>query len=177
MSLEELWQLFPVSLVPHDPEWSDRASEEMAALSDLLRDFNPVINHIGSTAIRDIVAKPVVDILVELSKDFDPDRLRCIMEAHGYTMMSASGDRVSFNKGYTPEGYAVRVFHIHIRKPGDNKEIFFRDYLNAHPETALEYEALKLSLLPRFRYDRDGYTAAKTPFVNRINALSLQNKG
>lgn len=172
MSLEELWQLFPISLVPHNPEWSDRASEEMAALSYLLAHFHPVINHIGSTAIRDIAAKPIVDILVEISEDYNREDVERVMVTHGYILMSACGERMSFNKGYTPEGYAKRVFHIHIRKPGDNDEIFFRDYLNAHPETAREYEELKQSLLPRFRNDRDGYTAAKTSFVNHINALS-----
>ena len=82
--------------------------------------------------------------------------------------MSESETRISFNKGYTPAGYADKVFHIHIHLPGDNAEIQFRDYLIAHPESAKAYEALKLSLLPKYRHNRDGYTAAKTEFVKEI---------
>lgn len=94
------------------------------------------------------------------------------MEAAGYICMSVSDTRMSFNKGYTPDGYAEKVFHIHIHPLGDNDELFFRDYLLTHPETAREYEALKLSLLPRYRNNRDGYTDAKSEFVGRITALA-----
>ena len=79
---------------------------------------------------------------------------------------------MSFNKGYTPSGYAKRVFHIHLHLSGDNDELSFRDYLIAHPSVAGEYEALKRSLLPRYKYDRDGYTAAKTGFISRITRLA-----
>ena len=58
--------------------------------------------------------------------------------------MSSSERRMSFNKGYTPEGYAERVFHIHVHAVGDNDEILFRDYLRDHPAVAREYEALNV---------------------------------
>ena len=63
-------------------------------------------------------------------------------------------------------------FHIHIHTIGDNDEICFRDYLLTHPKAAKEYEALKLSLLPQYRNDRDGYTKAKSDFVRKIISLS-----
>lgn len=172
LTLEELWQLFPIVLTPHRPQWSDWAKEEIQTLSVLLSEYSPVISHIGSTAIPDIQAKPIIDILVEL----DPaTNLRCVrndMEAGGYICMSSSDSRMSFNKGYTPTGYAERVFHIHFHPVGDNDEIFFRDYLKSHPQVAKDYESLKLSLLPRFRNNRDGYTAAKTDFVRTITTLA-----
>lgn len=168
MSLEELWELFPIVLVPHKPEWSDWAKEEMILLSRLLADFKPQLNHIGSTAIPDIQAKPIVDILVEISPNADWQRARAKMETAGYICMSSSQNRMSFNKGYTPEGYAERVFHIHFHVFGDNEEILFHDYLNSHPVTAHKYETLKLSLLPQYKNDRDGYTEAKSDFIKRI---------
>ena len=173
MTLEELWELFPIVLTPHDHNWTDWAKEEMTVLSSLLSGFDKKISHIGSTAIPGIIAKPIVDILVEIPYDTDKDEIRKIMESAGYICMSASGTRMSFNKGYTPEGYAERVFHIHFHHIGDNEEIRFRDYLIAHPEIAKEYERLKLSLLPRFKHNRDAYTEAKTDFVRRISALDL----
>ncbi|MDE6288640.1 MAG: GrpB family protein, partial [Muribaculaceae bacterium] len=86
-----------------------------------------------------------------------------------------SETRMSFNKGYTPEGYAERVFHIHFHPAGDRDEILFRDYLLSHPATAKEYEKLKQNLLPAFRHDRDGYTAAKTDFINKVLALARKS--
>ena len=171
MTLEELWRLFPITLVPHNPKWKEWASEEIQSLTTLLSDFAPIINHIGSTAIPGILAKPIVDILIEISADCDWSAVKKVLENVGYICMSESSGRMSFNKGYTPKGYAEKVFHIHINAPGDNDEIRFRDYLRKNPSVAKEYEALKLSLLPMYRNDRDGYTDAKSDFIRMIMAL------
>lgn len=167
MTLQELWVLFPIELSPHRPEWERWAAEEIGILQDFLSAYAPVINHIGSTAIPSIMAKPIIDILVELPVDAPYDCIRQSMESHGYICMAENPVRMSFNKGYTPVGYAERVFHIHIHRFGDNDEIRFRNYLNAHPLQAKAYERLKQSLLPRYRNDRDAYTAAKAPFITR----------
>lgn len=172
MTLAELWQLFPIELTPHQPQWKDWAKEEISRISELLSEYSPIVNHIGSTAIPGIQAKPIVDILVEINPDTDWQRITEAMETAGYICMSVSETRMSFNKGYTPAGYADKVFHIHIHAVGDNDEICFRDYLLTHPKTAKEYEALKLSLLPQYRNDRDGYTEAKSGFVRNIIRLA-----
>lgn len=172
MTLEELWQLFPIFLTPHQPKWKDWAKVEIDNLSALLSEYAPVINHIGSTAISGIQAKPIIDILVEIALEADWQRARATMEDAGYICISVSENRMSFNKGYTPEGYAEKVFHIHFHVVGNNDEILFRDYLNSHPKVAREYEKLKLSLLPKYKHDRDGYTDAKTEFVRNIVRLA-----
>ena len=81
--------------------------------------------------------------------------------------MSSEPQRVSLNRGYTPEGFADEVYHLHIRQPGDNNELYFRDYLNEHPEVAWAYETLKLSLWKKYEHNRDAYTDAKTEFIER----------
>ena len=172
MTLEELWRLFPIVLIPHQPQWKEWANEEMQELSGILSECSPVISHIGSTAIPNIHAKPIIDLLVEIAPDADWQRVKVAMEASGYICMSSSEARMSFNKGYTSEGYAEKVFHIHFHAFGDNDEIRFRDYLTSHPAIACEYEALKLNLLSHYQHDRDGYTAAKTDFVKRILEMS-----
>lgn len=174
MTLKELWELFPIVLAPHNPGWHEWAREEIIALSDLLEDHGPIINHIGSTAISGIQAKPTIDLLVEIAPDADWQGVRAMMEDAGYICMSFSDNRMSFNKGYTPAGYADKVFHVHVHRIGDNEEILFRDYLIAHPEYAEEYEKLKLSLLSKYKSNRDGYTEAKSEFVKTI--LRLKNK-
>ena len=69
------------------------------------------------------------------------------------------------NKGYTEDGFADKVFHLHVRYTGDNDELYFRDYLMGHPDAASEYEKLKLKLWKKFEHNRDAYTNAKSEFV------------
>lgn len=168
MTLEELWALFPIFLEPHNNLWALWADEEIKHLSSLLSRFHPILSHIGSTAIPEIEAKPIVDILVEIAPDREWGEIRKVMERNGYICMSTTPCRMSFNKGYTPDGYAEKVFHIHFHPAGDHDEILFRDYLISNPQIAKEYEKLKKSLLPAFRNNRDGYTDAKSDFIKRI---------
>lgn len=88
-------------------------------------------------------------------------------EKTGYICMSRSACRWSFNKGYTENGFAEKVFHLHLRFRGDHDELYFRDYLLEHPDTAYRYQELKLELAGKFRYNRDAYTDAKTGFVRK----------
>lgn len=169
MSLEELWELFPIELVEHQDCWVDWYREEVSVLDGILSaDLPHAIHHVGSTAIDGIWAKPIIDILVELPDEAAIESAQERLAAHGYLVMA---DR-DLNKGYTPDGFAERVFHVHLRIAGDNDELYFRDYLNAHPDVAAEYESLKLSLWKEFEHDRDGYTAAKTPFVSKCTELA-----
>ncbi|MCH5163167.1 MAG: GrpB family protein [Clostridiales bacterium] len=167
MTLEELWALFPIVLTEHDERWALYYEEEAAELKKLLP--SAVVNHVGSTAIKGIWAKPTIDILVEVGGNLPA--AAAVLKSNGWTEMSRDDRRISLNKGYTENGFAEKVFHLHLRYAGDNDEIFFRDYLNAHTEIAKEYEELKLSLWKRFEHDRDGYTAAKGAFVAKITAL------
>lgn len=177
MTLEELWELFPITLSDPQPHWKDRARDEAGILASLLSDLSPRITHIGSTAVGTIVAKPIIDILVEIPPAVNYSVVMDKMTRAGYICMSSSATRMSFNKGYTITGFAEDVFHIHIHRTGDCDEIYFRDYLIAHPDVAREYEFLKLSLLPHYHHDRDGYTAAKSEFVARITSAAKREYG
>ncbi len=165
MTLEELWQLFPIFLIEHDDRWKIWYNEECQSLCDLLSDIDVRITHIGSTAIEHIWAKPIIDILVEIPLKVDIRKVKDKIAENGYLCMSESEKRISFNKGYTENGFAEKVFHLHLRYLGDNDEGYFRDYLNDNPMIAKEYEALKLSLWKSYEHDRDGYTDAKSEFV------------
>lgn len=167
MSLEELWQLFPIKLVPHDSRWKEQYTREV----ERIKSFLPAgamaeISHIGSTAIESIYAKPIIDILLEVLDDENKDEIGAILVKNGYTQMST--EKMSFNMGYTPNGFSKEVFHLHLRSKGDNDEIYFRNYLNIHSDTAKEYEALKLVLWKQYEYDRNKYTKEKSDFVQRI---------
>lgn len=171
MSLAELWELFPISLVAHDEKWAGQYAREAAKIERLLGDSNIArISHIGSTAIDGIWAKDIVDILVEAQPGEELGALSRALEDAGYIKMSESGTRISLNLGYTEDGFADEVFHIHLRHEGDNDELYFRDYLNDHPGKAREYERLKLDLWKRHERDRDAYTDAKAGFVQSVTA-------
>lgn len=166
MSLEELWDLFPIFLVEHKSEWPQRYRKIKAVLTDALEGVDGLrVNHIGSTAIEGIKAKDIVDVLVEVDAAESLPAVAESLEALGFIRMSEAPTRISMNLGYTLNGYAEEVFHVHLRYRGDNDELYFRDYLNEHPGVAHEYEALKLELLAIYEHDRDAYTDAKTEFV------------
>lgn len=168
MSLEELWELFPIFLVPPNDKWNGFYEEMRSFLQSILLEC-PIerISHIGSTAISGIWAKDIVDVLVEVSKNFDIQNVAKIMEKNGFLRMSTEADRISLNYGYTKDGFADKVFHVHLRYLGDHDELYFRDYLNEHPQIAKEYETMKLRLWKLFEHDRDAYTNAKTEFVKK----------
>ena len=169
MTLEELWQLFPICLTEHQSCWQEWYSEEEKLLKRTLSSKER-ISHIGSTAIPSIWAKHIVDILVEIPKERNLLEYKVPIINNGYICMSKSENGLSFNKGYTEKGFAERVFHLHLRYAGNNNELYFRDYLIEHPDTAREYEKLKLKLWKKYEYNRDGYTNAKTEFVKQYTA-------
>lgn len=168
MALKELWQLFPILLKEHNPQYAGWYRETAAELETLLTGMGKFrLSHIGSTAVPGLVAKPTVDILLELPQETGEIKKR--LTAVGWLCMSESETpwRQSFNRGYTPKGFAERVYHLHVRLCGDHDELYFRDYLLAHPDTAAEYGRLKQRLAVPYQHDRDGYTMAKTEFVSR----------
>ena len=130
------------------------------------------ISHIGSTAILRIWAKNIVDLLVEVNDRSDLDVVKEILVNSGWLCMHQTENRIVLNKGYTEQGFAEKVFHLHIRITGDYDELYFRDYLNEHEEIAKEYETLKLSLWEKFEHNRDGYTDAKTDFIKKYTDLA-----
>ena len=166
MTLEELWQLFPIILTEHQDCWKEWYCEEESLLKKALPQMER-ISHIGSTAIPAIWAKPTIDILVEAPKESKLLDYKDLITNNGYICMSQSENRISFNKGYTENGFSERVFHLHLRYTGDNSELYFRDYLNEFLDIAKEYEKLKLSLWKEYERDRDAYTNAKTEFVKK----------
>lgn len=164
MSLEELWQLFPIFLTEYNPCWKEWYKEESKAIEKLLPETNR-ISHIGSTAVGSIWAKSIVDILAEVPKECSLTDIKNRLITNGYRCMHEEEERISFNKGYTENGFAEKVFHLHLRYIGDNDELYFRDYLIENPKVAKEYEALKLSLWKKYEHNRDAYTDSKTQFI------------
>ena len=106
MSLEELWKLFPIYLTEHQDSWSKWYEEEANTLKSILpAEYNLRTNHIGSTSIFRIWAKPIIDILIEAPDIFVLKTVKNQMLANGYICMSDDGNRISLNKGYTKRDF------------------------------------------------------------------------
>ena len=173
MSLAELWELFPIILSPFDPlrkEWFEE--EKLLLLQRLPSDKVQRISHIGSTAIGGIWAKPIIDILVEIPQEASLSQIKEKLLEGGYLCMNETSTRITLNKGYTLEGFAEKVFHLHLRYGGDNDELYFRDYVQEHLLVARQYEALKISLWKPYEHDRDAYTAHKTDFIKKYTQIA-----
>ena len=178
MALDELWHLFPIQLSEHSPDWAVWYEEESGRLVSLLGAHIARIDHIGSTYVKGLMAKPIVDILCQVKPDADMTAVKDILANDGWLVMaenSAYGE-IDLNKGYTPEGFADKIYHLHVRREGDWDELHFRDYLASHPEVAAEYAALKQGLLIKFEHNRDAYTEAKTEFVQACTAKARDER-
>lgn len=168
MTLEELWELFPIILKEHNPDYHYWYQEEEENIRKTLNPADIIrINHIGSTSVESLIAKPTVDILLEIRDSCNLIRIKKGLADQGWILMAIEDDpfHYYFNKGYTKEGFAEKVYHLHVRYYGDWNELYFRDYLRNHSDVAREYEKLKLELMEKHKHNRDGYTDAKSEFI------------
>ena len=181
MTNEELWVLFPIILSKHRAEWAKFYEQEKDTIISALGTKNiSRINHIGSTSVPGLIAKPTIDILLEIPTDADIPSLTAALISAGYicnTQPNNPAPHLMFMKGYTPQGFRGQAVHLHVRFPGDWDELYFRDYLRSHPETAKSYGKLKQNLQLRYEHDRDAYTEAKTDFIQEATRLARKEMG
>jgi GrpB-like predicted nucleotidyltransferase (UPF0157 family) len=158
-----------VVLVDHDPMWHEMAREEAQRVSEALAPEVVAIHHIGSTAIPQIKAKPVLDFLVYVrdlgALDANQGRLAEI----GYVARGEFG--IPGRRYFVKDTRGVRTHQLHCFLNGDpegERHILFRDYLRAHPDEASTYERLKMELAERFGHDTNVYADAKTEYVREV---------
>ena len=158
----------PIIIAPYDPEWPRLFAELGARLREALGPVALRIDHIGSTAIPGMAAKPVIDVQVSVA-NFDPLALfRAPLESLGFMHRASNPD---LTKRYFRETPGERHTHIHVRRAGSWSEQFallFRDYIRAHDEDCRWYDAIKRQLAEQYGDDRQGYTNAKTPVLWEI---------
>ncbi|MCE3237978.1 MAG: Ribosomal-protein-S5p-alanine acetyltransferase [Gammaproteobacteria bacterium] len=180
---EEILAKDHVEIVPYNASWPHDAKVEIQKLKAALP-LNCIVDiqHVGSTAIPELSAKPIIDIQIA-ARSLDEMKVIAVplLQKLGYEYWYDNPDpeRMFFVKGMPPFG-EKRTHHVHIfektSKHWDGK-ILFRDYLICHPEAAKEYEQLKLGLAKKHTFDREQYTDAKGEFVNRILKLAKEMKG
>ena len=153
-----------VSIVPYDARWPRRFAELGDQLRGALGDAALRIDHIGSTAVPALAAKPVIDIQISVAALDPVGPFREPLRQLGYVYRADNTERT---KRYFREPPGEPRTHIHVRRAGSFSEQFpllFRDYLRTHADDAAAYENLKRSLSAQFAHDRAAYTDAKAPF-------------
>ncbi|MDR2681533.1 MAG: GrpB family protein [Holosporaceae bacterium] len=172
---EDLWKIFPVIMSEHQQNWAKiYALEKQLLEKQLGHDKIARINHFGSTTVPGLVAKPIIDILLEIPRDVVIGDLKKKIESIGYICVKSDANFV-FLKGYTPTGFLGQIFHLHVRPLNDWDELYFCDYLRKNPKVAEEYDQLKKILSQKFMHNRDIYSEAKTNFIRKITRLARIN--
>jgi GrpB-like predicted nucleotidyltransferase (UPF0157 family) len=165
----------------YDPAWPDMFAQERARLQAALGSTAIAIEHVGSTAVPGLAAKPIIDLLVGVD-NLAEARSRCMepLEAVGYTYMAEYESwlpgEMLFRKG-VPGPW---THHVHVTEPSSprwEEFILIRDYLRGHPETAGTYDDLKGALARVFVEDIAGYRSAKADFLQAVMAAARAEKG
>lgn len=158
-----------VELVPHQKEWGENAACIIILLKQLLGDTAVDIQHIGSTAISSISAKPIIDIAVAVNNLNEILLYVELLERHDIIFR---GEKIISGEVLFVMGDEnTRTHHIHIVKWGGtewNNYVNFRDYLNEYPDKAALYGACKQELAMQFPNDRKRYTEGKEEIIQRL---------
>lgn len=159
-----------VIVLPYDPQWKADFEAIRQPLADALGDLALTIQHVGSTAVEGLCAKPIIDIDVLLCRADAFAAAAARLAAIGYRHVGDQGvrDREVFKYADKPH---LRKHHLYLCPPQSaeyRRHIAFRDYLRTHPAAALEYGSVKLEGARRFPHDMEGYIAFKAPVVHKI---------
>jgi len=152
------------TIAEYNPAWPDLFEREASAIRAALGQAVVEIEHIGSTSVPGLAAKPIIDLLVMVESFAPLPTYAAQLAPLGYTHQPHVNDleRLFFWKG-TP-----RAYHLHLVEYATwecQRHLLFRDYLRAHPPVAAQYEALKRELAERYKHDRLAYTDSKAVFI------------
>lgn len=171
-----------VEIVPYDPRWPDLFLRERAhLLSCLPQNLVGRIEHVGSTAVPGMAAKPIIDILVEVSSlEETKSKVVPILVSQGYDYFwrptSGDGTPPFYAWFIKRDGLGARTHHIHMVEPHFEHWdwLLFRDHLISHPETAGEYRCLKIRLAAVHPHDRAAYSRGKSEFIARVTSRARE---
>jgi len=155
----------PVEIVPYTDEWPRRFRLLSGSMRAALGNTALRIDHIGSTSVPGLAAKPIVDMQISVA-DFEPlEAFRLPLEGLGYVFRADNPERT---KRYFREPLGEPRTHIHVRQRGSWAELFallYRDYMRSNADEAERYADIKRMLAEKHRNDQPAYTDAKEPYL------------
>jgi len=164
----------PVRIAIYDPRWASMFEEARSEIMGRCGALVVAVEHVGSTSVPGLAAKPIIDILAAVERLDDAQALIEPLAAIGFEFVPKNDfpGRRFFRRGLRGAG----THHLHVVERGGwewRRHLLFRDHLRAHPETAADYERLKRELAARHGPDRGAYTDAKTPFIESVVERAL----
>lgn len=166
-----------VTVVPYDPAWPRRFDQERRALAAVFAGTEAVIEHVGSTAVPGLGAKPVIDIMVGVPVLIAVEGRIPALEAAGYEYVQEYEEQLPDRRYFRKPRFGPRAFHVHCVVVGSDfwiRHLAFRDHLRAHPESAAAYYNLKRELATRV--SKGEYTEAKSPFIEGVLASAMRDR-
>ena len=166
-----------VTIMPYDPDWPRRFDEERRALTAVFAGTEAVIEHVGSTAVPGLGAKPVIDIIVGVPVLAEVERRIPALEATGYEYVPAYEQQLPDRRYFRKPRLGPRAFHVHCVVTGSDfwiRHLAFRDHLRTHPEAAAAYHDLKRELATRL--SKEAYTQAKGPFIEGVLTSAMRGR-
>jgi GrpB-like predicted nucleotidyltransferase (UPF0157 family) len=160
-----------IRLVRADPAWAEQFSQERASLLATFGSRFRAIEHIGSTAVPGLDAKPIIDMLGGVNSMLEADALLEPLCSVGWDTSPEFNATLPDRRFLLRWPTGVRTHHLHlVIYEGEvwRKNLQFRDALRADPVLAKRYQQLKYELAIIHRADREAYTAAKTDFISRV---------
>lgn len=159
-------------VVPYNDLWDKMYEKEKILLSSIFGNLIIEIQHFGSTAVKGLCAKPIIDIMIVVDDILQIDVFDSILKQYGYNARGENGivGRRYFVKS-NPDNIDVHTHHLHIYQKGNlhiSDELMFRDYLRINNEALKEYERVKKEASIKFRYSPSEYVEAKTHCVTHI---------
>jgi GrpB-like predicted nucleotidyltransferase (UPF0157 family) len=167
---KDTWKRAPVEIWEYDIAWPLKFEEQKADIMNAIGDKVAGIEHIGSTAVPGLGAKPIIDVMVGLRRLSDAvdciEPLRRIGYDYVPELEAQIPERRYFHKG--PSNVPEKHYHLHMAEMNGefwNVQVLFRDYLRSHSDCAREYFELKKDLAAKYRLNREAYNEAKTSFI------------
>jgi GrpB-like predicted nucleotidyltransferase (UPF0157 family) len=160
-----------IIIAEYDPVWPSLYEIEARRIREALGDLLLSIEHVGSTSVPGLAAKPRIDIMPAVASETVLDETIEPMTALGFEYISRFEDEMPFRRLFsrdaTPDEIAVNIHTVAINSEFWERHLLFRDYLRANPDAAAEYARLKRELAPQFTETND-YAGAKTEFIKEI---------
>ena len=158
-----------VELATHDPSWKEEFLKEKEAILSAVSVSIIRIDHVGSTAIPGIKAKPIIDIAMEVECESTVESIAKSLADHGYTYFGDRENRGDYFLAKGPDSKRTHYLHISTKSSSRYDEVvYFRDRLREDRQLAREYEKVKESLFLEFRERRNEYTKRKESFIEKV---------
>ena len=171
----------PVIIADYDPQWPILYEKEkrriLEAIGHKAEDKVEAVEHIGSTAVPGLGAKPIIDIIVGVHQSIDAEECVPLLRDIGYKDVTPQPEEPDWYY-CLGKGPNSATYHLHLVKFMSDfweRHLLFRDFLRAHPEIARQYYELKKRLAAKYGSDRMGYIDAKTSFIESVVTQARQS--